>query len=133
MPAMRKTCLLAPLALLAAGACTTPHQDVAYRGLETPHQPIVTPTGAYVPGCPDWSTAGGPATEGQSSNYGCATMSNLAAMVAEPGDLLHGRGTGLSGAEVSAKAIKTWRELPATSKLWVTTTSAATSSGAAPK
>lgn len=47
---------------------------------------------ASVPGCPNW-TASSDATlgNGLSPNYGCATNGNLAAMVADPEDLLQGR------------------------------------------
>ena len=76
----------APTLLLLLGACTAGN-----RGMVTTHQPIVKGDTAYVPGCPDWSTASAQAHEGQSSNYGCATMTNLAAMIANPQDLLHGR------------------------------------------
>ena len=47
---------------------------------------------ASVPGCPDWS-ASSDATlgNGLSPNYGCANNSNLAAMVANPEDLIKGQ------------------------------------------
>lgn len=65
---------------------------------------------AYVPGCPNWASNSdfNPAN-GLSSNYGCATNSNLAAMVANPEDLLHGA-TNDTGVSVrSAKAIEAYR------------------------
>ena len=76
------------------------------RGLVSPHQPIVGSTGATVPGCPDWTAAQGGEKEGQSSNYGCATAMNLAAMIADPNDLIHGKSAGAgSAAEVAVRAI----------------------------
>jgi pilus assembly protein CpaD len=53
---------------------------------------VVTRSQASVPSCPDWSTT----TEsnfnaGNHSNYGCATNANIAAMVADPEDLVRGR------------------------------------------
>lgn len=53
---------------------------------------VVTRSQASVPSCPDWSTT----TEsnfnaGNHSNHGCATNSSLAAMVADPEDLVRGR------------------------------------------
>lgn len=47
---------------------------------------------ASVPGCPDWSESSD-ATFGNgiSPNYGCANNANLAAMVADPEDLIKGR------------------------------------------
>ncbi|MFC0204308.1 CpaD family pilus assembly protein [Novosphingobium soli] len=52
---------------------------------------ILTRTTASVPGCPDWS-AKSDFNPGNaiSTNYGCAVNANLAAMVADPEDLLHG-------------------------------------------
>ncbi|MCP9222480.1 CpaD family pilus assembly protein [Erythrobacter sp. LQ02-29] len=53
---------------------------------------VLTRTTASVPGCPDWSvkTDFNP-RNGNSSNYGCAVNSNLAAMVADPEDLVRGQ------------------------------------------
>ena len=53
---------------------------------------VVTRSKASVPSCPDWSTES-EANDNASnhSNYGCATNSNLAAMVADPEDLVRGR------------------------------------------
>jgi pilus assembly protein CpaD len=45
-----------------------------------------------VPSCPDWSTTHeNNYNAGNHSNHGCATNSNLAAMVADPEDLIRGR------------------------------------------
>lgn len=96
--------LLAGMAAL--GGCT--HGD---RGLVSPHQPVVSAAGATVPGCPDWSDYQLQTTEGQASNYGCATALNLAAMIADPQDLLHGRNsTGVGSGETASKAVKAFRE-----------------------
>lgn len=47
---------------------------------------------AHVPGCPDWSTRQeSDMVGGTSSNFGCGVNGNLAAMVADPDDLLRGR------------------------------------------
>lgn len=47
---------------------------------------------ASVPGCPDWSaTSDASLGNGISPNYGCANNGNLAAMVADPEDLIKGR------------------------------------------
>jgi pilus assembly protein CpaD len=81
---------------------------------------------ATVPGCPNWSSNSDfNPNNGLSGNYGCATNSNIAAMVANPEDLLHGA-TNDTGVSVrSAKAIEAYRtaapsgqggtQLPATS------------------
>jgi pilus assembly protein CpaD len=53
---------------------------------------VVTRSQASVPSCPDnRTTQGQNFTAGNNSNYGCAMNSNLAAMVADPEDLVRGR------------------------------------------
>jgi len=73
---------------------------------------VVTRTTASVPGCPDWSAKSDTNLgNGTSSNYGCATNSNLASMVADPEHLLRGaRGTGETVVMSSTKAIDSYRE-----------------------
>lgn len=112
---------LAPSLLLLLGGCA-----VGDRQIETRHQPVVGANSAYVPGCPDWSTSLAQAHEGNSSNFGCATMTNLAAMIANPQDLLHGQDASTGSGDVAVKAIKAWREAAPTSKSWVVTTSTST-------
>lgn len=73
---------------------------------------IVTRSTASVPGCPDWSRNSdmnlGNAT---STNFGCATNSNIAAMVADPEHLLKGAdGGGRTVVMSSTKAIDSYRE-----------------------
>jgi pilus assembly protein CpaD len=72
---------------------------------------VVTRSKAVVHGCPDWS-AHSDANPGNalSRNYGCATNSNLAAMVANPEHLLKGDGsTGDTVTMSSNKAIGAYR------------------------
>lgn len=53
---------------------------------------VVTRSQASVPSCPDWSTTNeSNYNTGNHSNHGCASNSNLAAMVADPEDLVRGR------------------------------------------
>jgi pilus assembly protein CpaD len=53
---------------------------------------VVTRSNASVPSCPDNRTTHGQNfNAGNNSNYGCAINSNLAAMVADPEDLVRGR------------------------------------------
>lgn len=53
---------------------------------------VVTRSQASVPSCPDWSTTHeNNYNSGNHSNHGCSTNSNLAAMVADPEDLVRGR------------------------------------------
>lgn len=77
---------------------------------------IVSRMKATVPHCPDWSANSdvnlGNAT---SSNYGCATNGNLAAMVANPEHLIKGdAGTGETVVMSSTKAIEAYRAGPTT-------------------
>jgi pilus assembly protein CpaD len=79
---------------------------------------VVSRMHAGVPGCPDHSRIASPDNENNTdSNFGCATNSNLAAMVANPEDLIHGRsGTDVADPAVSSKAIQSFREAPNTGK-----------------
>lgn len=52
---------------------------------------VVSRAKADVPGCPDWSrSSSGNYNSDGPSNYGCATNANIAAMVANPNDLVNG-------------------------------------------
>ena len=77
---------------------------------------VVVRTTASVPGCPDWSTNSDTNLgNGTYSNYGCASNSNMAAMVADPSHLLKGA-TGSSATTVTTgtKAIDSLRNRPPT-------------------
>lgn len=65
---------------------------------------------AHVPGCPDWAENGSMPTTNTSSNFGCATNANLAAMIANPQDLIVGQdaSTANSGA-TAGRAIGVYR------------------------
>jgi pilus assembly protein CpaD len=53
---------------------------------------VVSRTKAEVPGCPDWSRSSRDEFNNDlASNYGCATNASLAAMVANPEDLVSGK------------------------------------------
>ena len=70
---------------------------------------IVSRSSASVPGCPNWDRPGGPSA--MSSNYGCALNTNIAAMVADPADLVLGQEGSASGdAATASKAIRVYRE-----------------------
>lgn len=96
------------LAALALAGCQT-----GDRGLETAHKIQVNGGVANVPDCPDWSDAAPEAApgEGQSRNFGCATRSNLAAMIADPNDLLHGQAATTTDTVATVRALKAYREL----------------------
>jgi pilus assembly protein CpaD len=68
---------------------------------------------ASVPDCPDWDAAGNGivAPQSTSSNYGCAVNSNLAAMIANPEDLVVGRDASVNGTgRTASRAIRVYRE-----------------------
>ncbi len=70
---------------------------------------IVSRSIAYVPNCPNWAARRGPSST--SSNYGCAINSNLAAMIADPNDLVLGQSGSVTGdANTSSKAIRVYRQ-----------------------
>lgn len=73
---------------------------------------VITRSTASVPGCPDWSKKhDANYANATSPGYGCAVNGNLAAMVANPEDLLTGQaGTGETVIMSSTKAIETYRE-----------------------
>jgi pilus assembly protein CpaD len=77
---------------------------------------VVSRTQASVPNCPNWSVPSQPNLENATmSNFGCAANSNLAAMIANPEDLVHGReGNGLTDATTASRAIGIYRTTPPT-------------------
>lgn len=76
---------------------------------------IVSRATASVPGCPDWSRPSAPDFGNHvASNYGCASNAALAAMVADPIDLIQGRDPTTPDSDTSAKAVRTYRAAPAT-------------------
>lgn len=72
---------------------------------------IVRRTSASVPGCPDWhQNAESNMSGGASSNFGCGVNGNLAAMVANPEDLVRGQSTNSDlRTATSSRAIETYR------------------------
>jgi pilus assembly protein CpaD len=75
---------------------------------------IVSRTVAGVPNCPRWDTPASPNYNNKTMpNFGCAVNGNLAAMVANPEDLVHGReGTGVGDAATATRAITYYRTAP---------------------
>ena len=73
---------------------------------------VVSRMRATVPGCPDWSRDESSEFDGNtSSNHGCASNANLAAMVANPADLVHGQsGSGVGDTAVNYRAIDAYRK-----------------------
>lgn len=73
---------------------------------------VITRSSAAVPGCPDWSAKSDSNYNNSTSpGFGCAINSNIAAMVADPQDLLEGKkGSSETVIATSNKAISTYRE-----------------------
>jgi pilus assembly protein CpaD len=72
---------------------------------------VVSRNRAEVPNCPNWSEPASPNYQNRMmSNFGCGVNSNLAAMVANPTDLIHGQdGSGVTDPATSTKAINVYR------------------------
>lgn len=78
---------------------------------------VVSRSVASVAGCPDWSsTAPSNFANATSSNFGCAVNSNMAAMVADPQDLVRGTRGALADPVNASKAIKAYRDAEPTGK-----------------
>jgi pilus assembly protein CpaD len=77
----------------------------------------ITRASARVPGCPNWdrkeSSSDSNAT---SSNYGCAVNGNLAAMVADPNDLIKGSRNERPDPSAATKPVRVYRETVPTGK-----------------
>jgi pilus assembly protein CpaD len=77
---------------------------------------VVSRRRAEVPNCPNWSVPSEPNYDNRNmSNFGCGVNANLAAMVADPVDLIHGRsGDGVGDAATASRAIQMYRTAPPT-------------------
>lgn len=74
---------------------------------------VTTRTVANVPSCPDWDASdnGVAPRQNTSSNFGCATNANLAAMIADPNDLVRGQSdSGNGAASTASRAIRVFRQ-----------------------
>jgi pilus assembly protein CpaD len=73
---------------------------------------VVDRARASVPNCPNWSHPSERTLDNeQMSNFGCGVNGALAAMIANPDDLVHGReGSGVTDATTAAKAVDTYRK-----------------------
>lgn len=83
---------------------------------------VVSRAVARVEGCPDWSRGNYSGFDNATmSNFGCAAAQDLAAMIANPQDLVEGAHAAPgSDALVSVKAIDTWRAADPTGKAGLT-------------
>lgn len=79
---------------------------------------VISRSDAYVPDCPNWRRMSQPEYAASTmSNYGCALNSNLAAMVANPEDLVSGRkGLATNDATTVAKSLGAYRTVDPTGK-----------------
>jgi pilus assembly protein CpaD len=89
---------------------------------------VLSRASATVPGCPDFTRSGSSEFEGSStSNFGCASNASLAAMVANPLDLVRGQpGAETADPITSARAINTYRRAAPTGGGGTTTKSEST-------
>ena len=73
---------------------------------------VVARRRATVPGCPNWHNPSQPDWDNKSmSNFGCGVNSNLAAMIANPEDLVHGReGATVTDGLSATRAIEMYRK-----------------------
>jgi len=72
---------------------------------------VVTRTSASVPGCPDYSHRSHTDFQARTSaNYGCGTNSTLAAMIADPEDLVRGQNADGEDQAQASKAIRAYRD-----------------------
>ena len=72
---------------------------------------LVSRTRASVPNCTNWSDQSKPNWGNNTMpSYGCGYNGNLAAMIADPNDLVWGReGTGYDNADTASRAIRSYR------------------------
>jgi len=75
---------------------------------------VVSRRRAEVPGCPNWGRPSNPNYDNRSMpNFGCGVNSNMAAMIADPEDLIHGReGAATSSVNAAARAVLLYRSTP---------------------
>ena len=97
--------------MVAAGAPVTP-------GVVQPGsvRVVVSRRRAEVPYCPNWALPSQPNFNNRNmANFGCGVNSNIAAMVANPEDLVHGReGSGVGDTRTASKAVIFYRTAPPT-------------------
>jgi pilus assembly protein CpaD len=87
----------------------------ANRGVDSVNQPVVSGNTAYVPNCPNWGGRGRDSAAETDAGYGCAVNSNIAAMIANPQDLLRGRTDPLTGRDpdIAVRTIRASKAAPA--------------------
>jgi pilus assembly protein CpaD len=92
--------------MLADGGAPVTEGDVAPGTIRV----VASRASAHVDGCPSYTNPGIDSPTRTDSNYGCATNSNLAAMIANPDDLVQGQeGNGRESAQVATRAVSSYR------------------------
>jgi pilus assembly protein CpaD len=92
--------------LLADGAAPVTEGEVAPGTIRV----VASRASARVEGCPSYTNQGIDSPVRTDSNYGCATNSNLAAMIANPDDLVRGQvGSGQESAAIAGRAVGSYR------------------------
>lgn len=72
---------------------------------------VVSRSTAAVPGCPDWSNRSHTDFQARTSeNYGCGVNSTMAAMIANPEDLVRGQSADGEDQSEASKAIRAYRD-----------------------
>lgn len=72
---------------------------------------VASRASAHVSDCPSWTDPGIESPVRTGTNYGCAVNSNLAAMIANPDDLVRGQdGNSRDSATIAGRAIRVHRE-----------------------
>jgi pilus assembly protein CpaD len=90
------------LFLILLSAASPALAQNANRGVDSLNQPVVSGNMAYVPNCPNWKSRARDSAAETDGGYGCAVNSNIAAMIADPQDLLRGRTDPLTGHDPDA-------------------------------
>lgn len=104
---MRKILFLCVGMALGLAACENPAQEGPRPDLTIKIQRDETGAlHAVAAPCPPWNTAlNGPWSNAALPQFGCASAQNLAAMVANPADLIEGRSMGPANGTVEAAAL----------------------------
>ena len=77
---------------------------------------VVSRRRAEVPNCPNWSSPSSPNFDNRNmSNFGCGVNTNIAAMIANPEDLIHGReAAGTTNVDTASRGVILYRTKPPT-------------------
>ena len=79
---------------------------------------VVSRRRAEVPNCPNWSLPSSPNFDNRNmSNFGCAVNTNIAAMIANPEDLIRGReAAGTTNVDTASRGVILYRSQPPSGK-----------------